>query len=381
MVLNINSGGCIKNTTTGWVTVKGSQSGAADTPATLKVVDDDGLQPNTLRFHGREDADKSHAVIDFDGDVTVGASSGSVRATGYVDIDMQDAADIFQAKEMFVGDANVNGVGDSFAYVTIGSDSGAGELEATALKILAGETAGEHATVELNSGLLDINGELRLEGSTSVASIAEIQVETTGFTATSIVLKGGSAANSVALIDMDETNSLTGDSTDIVADRYSDIDVLSGKTFTVDDFTIESNANTGLVRQIGAGTFDVDVFTMNAPTASITSTFDIADGAIFALDSMDLNGGSALASRVVVDAGENVTMDSAGTSSIDGVVNIDLDSGVVFRAEDLTIFDADTSFQVTGGNSGTISEFIMDSFTNTVGGEIIYRHNVQVEVE
>lgn len=199
------------------------------------------------------------------------------------------------------------------------SSSGAtGTNERTVDTILI-DAAVNGVTVSLtvSGDTLITTGTTTIKGKHSAGGSNTATLNFTGgdFESPTLNLDGGNEAANVAVLDIDASLVMSDadESTDITADRYSDVDVLTGKTLTVDDVTITPGANTALMRQIGAGSFVMDVFTMNAPTADVLNTMDIASGATFTPTSMDLNGGSSAARSVVFDTDAAVTVGATGT--------------------------------------------------------------------
>ena len=235
----ILSGGTL--TVSGLCTVQARLSGTPSHPATLNPTADLAIAPNTLFFSGDED---SHAIGDFDADVTVGASSASTRAIGYVDIDVQDAdADVFLAKEMFVGDTTGDGTGDAFAYVTLGSDSGAGEVRPTALKILPGDAANEDATVDVKSGKLDVQGELLMVSGATADRQAKFLVQATAdpVTVDTMDIDGPATdiSSSYAWLDFRDNVSVDGSTGPHTSfDGFVDVDLAASVTFDAKEMVI-----------------------------------------------------------------------------------------------------------------------------------------------
>ncbi len=246
-------------------------------------------------------------------------------------------------------------------------------IDLAAVTVDAATATGDMTLIIASGANIDVNGDVQLIGRTGADGLATFRYDAGTCTVQNFDLDGGDSAARAAVIDMNETLDLaTSDSADIAAERYCDIDVAANKTFTVDDVTVTPGANAALMRHIGAGTFAMDVFTINGPTADDVSVeMDVASGATFQPNSLDLNGGGRKRA-VLLDFNESVTVQNTGgnpTTNMEtvaeGYVNIDVEAGDIFYPKDMEV-DAEDAYAQINQKDGT-GEVEATSLTITAG--------------
>jgi hypothetical protein len=286
---------------------------------------------------------------------------------------------------------------DSSCYV---EQLGSGEIDAASVTITAGDTAGEHATLLVSAGTLDVNGEVELNASTSVNAETELEISSGAtFTPNYLDINGGSDANRDAVLDFNESVTVQSSGTDF--DGYCKVDVAASKTFTalgttIDALALESDVTIG--HESGTGTFsattmfitagdtnDYDArFRHSSGTSTVSSELEMnasvsanAEAELyvtatgFTVGTLDVNGGDSTSRRVVLDLDQDVT---SGGSDFDGFCDIDIANSMTFTAGNTRIgsdelaSDVQIGFDASPG-AGTFSAESISIEGGDDGGE------------
>lgn len=282
------------------------------------------------------------------------------------------------------------------------------------------------------SGLFTVKAKT-VPGPTRHALLNVVNTTANAFGPNSLKLQGNtSSLKGRAKLDVDGDVTVGVNGTEMLG--HIDIDVLTGKTLDVDDVTI--NQTTTVLTLTGSGTFNGDTLVIDANADDEARSFEkagdgkytaagqvlvkgrltgtarnakliVSAGEFAATDEVELKGGDSVnsiaevevtggtftpkridaiggnleAERVVIDFDVDVTATATSSFtelSVEGIVDVELAAGKVYTARSVALFDGDTSLQVTGGNSATLARLVLDSFTNSSDGEIIYRNGLQV---
>jgi len=199
--------------------------------ATIQLQSGGAFDPAALRIYGGS-ATAGLAQFDFDAGTLTNPDSLTMRGLSKVDSE-QDIA----------------GVGN----LVVDADSGSPIVAQAEIDMLTGKTMtassvaidAEYAACKLDktgAGTLTVSGALEVYSGLDSGENAEFQFTTGSLTFSSMTLDGFNSS-AKAILDLDQD--VTQGSSDVAVADYADIQVASGKTFTVDDLVVGDNDNAG----------------------------------------------------------------------------------------------------------------------------------------
>jgi hypothetical protein len=229
------------------------------------------------------------------------------------------------------------------------------------------------ASLLMSGGTLTTSSYMQLIGGDAGSNMATFQYTAGTFSVPEFDMDGGDTVDRVAVLDIDETLNLSSASTDIDADQYSEIDVASTKTFTVDDVTVTAGSALAKMSQSGAGAFTADVFALNGSTsADATAEMEVGSNATFSPTSLVISGGSTEARKALLDFDASVTV--AGISGTDtsfaGYCDVDIASDKYFYGKE-TYLVSGSDVLVSGGGTFQPTTLTVDNATLQVSSATI----------
>jgi hypothetical protein len=371
-------------------TVQLNASTSADAEAWLVVASDAIFEPDDLDLNGGDTADR-RAGLDLSEDVLV-ESATSTDIDGYADINITTGKTLWARATVIGSSQNVE------SYVRINQNGQTGEFDADSMTLWTGDAANEDVYLQVCNGTLDVNGEVELNGSTSVDAEAELEVSSGATLSPDYFdVNGGDSSNRCAVLDCNESVTVQSSGTDF--EGYCDIDIATYKTFTalgttvnaangVSDVMIGAESGTGTFlattlfitagdgagedarfrHSYGTGTISGEL-EMNASTSvnAEAELYVAATATAFSAGAADFNGGSSSSQRVVLDFDQSV---SSGASDFDGYCSIDIADGKTFTSNGNIRF----------GSDDTVTNVVIGS-SDSEEGTLLMAEDADISIE